>query len=68
SGLRSVDIFFNNIFTELAVAHQIGQAQANVSQAVQFVAEVRGRLNDQIAHAQAQLANADTERRQVLTS
>ena len=68
SGLRFVDIFFNNIFTDLAVAHQIGQAQANVSQAVQFVAEVRDRLNDQIAHAQAQLASADAERHQVLTS
>jgi len=67
-GLRFADIFFNNIFTDLAVGHQIRQAQDNVDRSVQVVGELRVQLADRIAKAQSRLSAIDAERQELLTS
>jgi hypothetical protein len=67
AGLRFTDIFFNNIFTDLAVGHQIRQAQDNVQASVRLVAEVQARLTDRIAAAQQRLTAIEAERREILS-
>jgi hypothetical protein len=67
SGLRFTDIFFNNIFTDLAVGHQIRQAQDNVDRSVQLVREVRARLTDRIEQAQQRLEAIAAQREALLT-
>jgi len=67
-GLRFADIFFNNIFTDLAVGHQIRQAQDNVDRSVRVVGELRVQLADRIAKAQSRLSAIDAERQELLTS
>jgi hypothetical protein len=67
-GLKFADIFFNNIFTDLAVGHQIRQAQANVGQSAQVVAGVSAQLAAQMSQAQARLAANESQRSQLLTA
>ncbi len=67
SGLRFTDIFFNNIFTDLAVGHQIRQAQDNVDRSVRLVGDVQARLTDRLAAAQQRLAAIEAERQDLLT-
>ncbi len=66
-GLKFADIFFNSIFTDLAVASHIRQAQNNASAAVQHVRVVRSRLDAQISAAQDRLAAIETQRQSLLT-
>ena len=67
AGLRFTDIFFNNIFTDLAVGHQIRQAQDNVYRSAQMVSEVRTRLTERIRQARERLAAITSQREQLLT-
>jgi hypothetical protein len=66
AGLRFTDIFFNNIFTDLAVGHQIRQAQDTVDRSVQLVAEVRAKLADRTAAATERVAAIEAQRQQLL--
>jgi DNA repair exonuclease SbcCD ATPase subunit len=65
-GLRFADIFFNSIFTDLAVASHIRQAQDNASAAVQHVRDIRSRLDAQDSAAQDRLAAIESERQSLL--
>jgi hypothetical protein len=67
AGFKFADIFFNNIFTDLAVGQQIRDAQDNVDQSVQQVNALRDRLKDQIDTVTKRLAAMDAERQQLLT-
>jgi DNA repair exonuclease SbcCD ATPase subunit len=67
AGFQFADIFFNNIFTDLAVGQQIRDAQDSVDQSVQQVRELQDRLNDQIGTITDRLDAMDAERRQLLT-
>jgi len=67
SGLKFADIFFNNIFTDLAIDSQIRQAQDNVDTATRLVADAQGRLASQLAAAQSRLADIEARREALLT-
>ena len=66
AGFKFADIFLNNIFTDLAVGHQIRDAQGSVSQSVQQVRALLDRLGNQIATVTAGLAAMNAERQQLL--
>jgi hypothetical protein len=66
-GLKFADIFFNNIFTDLAIDSQIRQAQDNVERTAQVVADLQGRLADQLAAARSRLADIESRREALLT-
>ena len=67
AGFRFADIFFNNIFTDLAVGQQIRGAQDNVGQSLQQVSTLQDRLKDQTGTVAKQLDAIDAERQQLLT-
>jgi hypothetical protein len=67
SGFKFADIFFNNIFTDLAVGQQIRNAQDSADQSLQQVSALQGRLKDQIGAVTKQLDAIDAERQQLLT-
>lgn len=64
---RFVDVWFDNIFTDLAVGDRIRRAEENVDRSAQLVHEVHGRLEKRAAEIRARLAALDTERRELLT-
>lgn len=64
---RFVDVWFDNIFTDLAVRDRIKQAQHNVAQSMRMVRDVQTRLEQRTAQVQARLATIDAERRDLLT-
>lgn len=66
-GFRFADIFFNNVFTDLAVGQQIRNAQDTVDHSVQQVRTLRNQLTTQIGTVTDRLDAMDTERRQLLT-
>jgi len=66
-GFKFADIFFNNIFTDLAVGRQIRDAQDNVDRSLQQVQALQSRLTDQIGAVTERLHAMDRERQQVLT-
>jgi chromosome segregation ATPase len=66
-GFRFADIFFNNIFTDLAVGRQISDAQDNVDRSAQQLSALNQQLEGQIANVISQLDAMDAERRQLLT-
>lgn len=66
AGFKFADIFFNNIFTDLAVGHQIRDAQDNVDQSVQQVRALLDRLRDQTGTVTGRLDAMDAERQQLL--
>jgi chromosome segregation ATPase len=66
SGFRFADIFFNNIFTDLAVGQHIRDAQANVDNSLQQVRALQDRLQGQISTVSAQLDSMSAEREQLL--
>jgi hypothetical protein len=63
---RFVDIWFDNVFTDLAVRDRIKQAQENVARSMRVVGEVRGRLEQRATQARARLATIETERHDLL--
>jgi chromosome segregation ATPase len=65
-GFRFADIFFNNIFTDLAVGRQIRDAQDTVERSAWQVSELRSRLGSQLAALGERLAAIDAEREQLL--
>jgi hypothetical protein len=64
---RFVDLWFGNIFTDLAVRDRITQAQENVAQSLRLVDQVREQLTTRSAQARARLAAIETQRRELLT-
>jgi hypothetical protein len=66
AGFKFADIFFNNIFTDLAVGHQIRDAQNNVDQSMQQVRALLDRLRDQIGTVTRRLDALDADRQQLL--
>jgi chromosome segregation ATPase len=67
AGFKFADIFFNNIFTDLAVGHQIRDAQDNVGRSLQQVRVLQDRLSDRIGMVTEQLHAMDAERQRLLT-
>lgn len=67
SATKFVDMWFGNIFTDLAVRDRITQGQQNVEHSLQVVSGVQQRLAARIAQAQARLAQIEAERRDLLT-
>jgi hypothetical protein len=68
SGTRFVDVWFDNLFTDLSVGHRIDQAQQNVGDTAALVAGVQARLRARIVTAQARLAAIESQRRELLVS
>ena len=66
-GFKFADIFFNNIFTDLAVGRQIREAQDNVDRSVQQIQELQDRLKHQIGTVTERLDAMDAERQQLLS-
>jgi len=64
---KFADIFFNNIFTDLAVGRQIRDAQDTVDRSLQQVQALQDRLKDQTGTVTERLNALDTERQQLLT-
>lgn len=64
---RFVDVWLDNIFTDLAVAERIRQAQRNVARSERIVGELRARLEEREARNRARLAEIESERRALLT-
>ncbi len=67
AGFKFADIFFTNIFTDLAAGRQIRDAQDNAAQSVQQAGTLQERLNDQIGTVTGRLDAMDAERQQLLT-
>ncbi|GIF62108.1 hypothetical protein Ais01nite_01430 [Asanoa ishikariensis] len=63
---RFVDVWFDNIFTDLAVRGRIQRAQENVARCAAMVDDVRGRLERRTASAHERLVAIATERRNLL--
>ncbi len=68
AGFKFADIFFNNIFTDLAVGHQIRDAQDTVERSLGQVRALQDRLSHQIGTVTEQLHAMETERQQLLTA
>jgi hypothetical protein len=66
AGFKFADIFFNNIFTDLAVGSQIRAAQDNVDRSAQQVRALLGRLSDQVGTVTRRLDAMAAERQQLL--
>jgi hypothetical protein len=64
---RFVDVWFDNVFTDLAVRDRIERAEQNVARSAQLVREVQGRLDQRTAQARTRLSAIETERRDLLT-
>jgi hypothetical protein len=65
-GTRFLDVWFDNIFTDLAVRDHIKRAQANLADARQRVADVRRQLADRTEAARRHRANLDQARQDLL--
>jgi len=66
SGFRFADIFFNNFFTDIAVGHQIRDAQDNVDRSAQQVRSLQGQLKAQLGQVTKRLDDIAGERQQLL--
>jgi hypothetical protein len=64
---RFLDVWFDNIFTDLTVRDQIKQAQENVARSIQLVTNVYGRLERRAAETRARLDGIDQQRHSFLT-
>ena len=65
-GFKFADIFFNNIFTDLAVGRQIRDAQDTVDRSIQQVSALQDRLDDQTEWVTERLEAMDAERGRLL--
>ncbi|SNT63274.1 hypothetical protein SAMN05421812_11541 [Asanoa hainanensis] len=63
---RFVDVWFDNIFTDLAVRGRIQRAQENVARCAAMVDDVRGRLQRRTAAAHERLEAIAAERHDLL--
>jgi len=66
SGFRFADIFFNNLFTDLAVGRQIREAQDSVERSAQQVGALQDRLADQVDWVTERLEAIGAERGRLL--
>ena len=64
--MRFVDIWFDNIVTDLAVGHRISKAKETVSSAGRAVNSVAQRLHDRRAVVVAALDDLDARREALL--
>ena len=64
---RFVDMWFGNIFTDLAIRDRISQGQQNVEHSLQVVKGVQQRLAARMTQAQARLTQIEADRRDLLT-
>ncbi|WP_203921292.1 hypothetical protein [Rugosimonospora africana] len=64
---RFVDVWFDNIFTDLAVRQRIRQAQRNVAGSMRLVWQLTERLTWRQAQARQRLTAIDVERHALLT-
>jgi hypothetical protein len=67
NGTRFADVWFDNFFTDLAVADRIRQAQQQVSDSAGAVQMLRGRLTARAGQTRARLSEIQSERRGLLT-
>jgi hypothetical protein len=67
AGFRFADVFFNNIFTDLAVGRQIRDAQENAERCAQQVRALQDQLRGQIDAVTCRLDAMNDERQQLLT-
>jgi hypothetical protein len=65
---RFLDVWFDNIFTDMRVADRIAEARANVGTCVRQVEALRTRLRQQADAAGARLDAIERERQNLLTS
>jgi hypothetical protein len=63
---RFVDIWFDNIFTDIAVGERIKAAQHSVAESRRRVGDVQARLQQRMAGARRRLDEIDAERRALL--
>jgi hypothetical protein len=63
---KLVDMWFDNIFTAMAVHDRIKQARQNVDHSLQVVQEVQEQLTSRVAQAQARLTSIEAKRRDLL--
>ncbi len=63
---KLVDLWFDNIFTDMAVREQIRQARHNVDHSLQVVQEVQEQLTSRVTEAQARLISIEAKRRDLL--
>lgn len=68
SATKFVDLWFNNIFTDLAVRDRIKQGQQNVAQSLQMVSAIEERLKAQSAEVHARLTEIEAQRSGLLTA
>ncbi len=66
SMVRFADVWFDNIFADLAVHRQVKKAHEGVEECMQHVNYVVSRLGQQTAHARDTLRVLDTERHDLL--
>ncbi len=64
---RFVDVWFDNIFTDLAVGDRIKKAKRSVARCLQLVDEVENRLRQRSARAGTALTGLEQRRRGLLT-
>jgi hypothetical protein len=62
-----LDVWFDNIFTDLAVRDQIKQAQHNLARSAQLVDQVYGRLQQRATEARGRIDQLEVDRRSLLT-
>jgi hypothetical protein len=67
AGFGFADVFFNNIFTDLAVGRQIREAQENAERCAQQVQALQDQLRGQIDTVTGRLGAMNAERQQLLT-
>jgi len=67
-GTRFADVWFDNFFTDIAVADRIRQADRQVAESVQLVERLQARLTSRAAETKAKLRAIETDRESLLTS
>jgi hypothetical protein len=68
SATKFLDLWFNNIFTDLAVRDRIKQGQQNVAQSMHMVDAVAERLHAKSGEVQSRLTEIEAQRRDLLTA
>jgi hypothetical protein len=67
-GTRFADVWFDNIFTDLAVADRIRQAQQNVARSLDAVQQLRSRLHARQENVRNRLGGIEAQRQRILTA
>jgi hypothetical protein len=67
-GTKFVDVWFDNFFTDMAVADRIRQAERQVAESAQTVDRLRALLTSRASDMQARLNAIEAERDSLLTA